>query len=83
MADNFGRDIHVFEVGPSTHLTDHTRVEVHAVNRASAERTMNTFFSKWEEYQVKLSDAPDWCISLPELGIIHDPASHLTVGAGA
>lgn len=82
--DNFGHNIHRITIDPPVSgLGGSFDVLVHAVNRRSANLTVQSFFARYEKYEVKLVDAPEYCISIPELGILHDPASHLTVGAQA
>lgn len=84
MADNFGRNIYKFTIDPPVSgLSRSFDVLVDAVNRRSANLTVQSFFARYNKFEVKMVDAPEYCISIPELGILHDPASHLTVGAQA
>lgn len=81
MTDNFDRNIHKLTLVSPDHLRAPFPVLVHAVNRASAVKTLASFTTQFEEYRAELRDAPNWCISIPELDIVHDVTSHLKVGA--
>ena len=59
--------------GPAGESID---VLVHAVNWRSARAVADNFFERYNRFEVKLTDAPKYCISLPDLGINESPDRH-------